>query len=875
MQTHFRVLCYQQPALNAMRRVSTSSLILTAVYLVQSLHVLAGQSFWPAAVPLAVRSPYFNCWLPTGQGTNPTARWPQFWNFPSGSNGVDNLGWEGLARVDGTTYQWLGDWSSESNHGFNPAQLTNIQITPTRTIFQVEAGPMSLNITYLTPIEPSDWVRQCIPFSYVALEAASTDGKPHDFQVYADISAEWLSGDRTSDAAWNTTMTGNVIYHEISLNHPTPFKEISGQANDGIMFHAMTNAMTNGASSTYHTNSDATCRGQFLNYGALTNGLNTVFGSILSSATPVFALAVDLGPISSTFSPIPNGEAQLRSPYFITEFATPTDVISEFLSDYDTANQRAQALDQKILRDASNISTEYADLVSLAARQAFGGIDITISNGTDGHWNTSDIMIFMKDIGNTRRVNPVEVLYQAFPTFLYLNASFGKPLLAPLFEYQDSPQFTLQYAAADLGNSYPIASGDNASHSQGIEQTGNMLIMTLAHARISGDGSLISQHYGLLKSWANYLINNILFPTSAQQSADLENIVNSTNLSVKGIIGIRAMAEMSEAFGQAGDATFYGSQAMALITEWESLALDSDRQHLLLDYADDTSWGLMYNLYADRLLGFNLVNSSIYAAQTTFYEALPVSRFGLEINSARTSSGESAWLLFTAATASVSNWTKSMISMAWSRASFNQTPEVWSTDYDIFEGTITGGSASPGQGAMFAPLVLSIPNTTILFPVLTGPNAPTHKSTNTAAIVGGTVGGICVVGLVIFAAVLARQRSHIPLRRGLLGRTKDLTRKVDPFPLNVNPTESVFTSVSGEIGRKPPSQPHRPRTVVTASTVPEVPSPQDVPGGDPEQSGLSSSRSAMEELRNEMTILRRVLLSVRTDITAPPPVYEG
>lgn len=48
---------------------------------------------------------------------------------------------------------------------------------------------------------------------------------------------------------------------------------------------------------------------------------------------------------------------------------------------------------------ASAISQNYTDLVTLAARQTFGGIDITVTNGTDGNWNISDTMIFMKDIG--------------------------------------------------------------------------------------------------------------------------------------------------------------------------------------------------------------------------------------------------------------------------------------------------------------------------------------------------------------------------------------------------------------------------------------------------------------------------------------------
>lgn len=54
--------------------------------------------------------------------------------------------------MDGTAYEWLGD-ESESN--LNLTKLVALTITPTRTIYTMQAGPMGLNITFLTPIEVS------------------------------------------------------------------------------------------------------------------------------------------------------------------------------------------------------------------------------------------------------------------------------------------------------------------------------------------------------------------------------------------------------------------------------------------------------------------------------------------------------------------------------------------------------------------------------------------------------------------------------------------------------------------------------------------------------------------------------------------------
>jgi hypothetical protein len=51
------------------------------------------------------------------------------------------------------------------------------------------------------------------------------------------------------------------------------------------------------------------------------------------------------------------------------------------------------------------------------------------------------------------RVNPVETLYAAFPALMYTDPSLGAPLLEPLFRLQASRNYTIRYAAADLGAS--------------------------------------------------------------------------------------------------------------------------------------------------------------------------------------------------------------------------------------------------------------------------------------------------------------------------------------------------------------------------------------------------------------------------------------
>lgn len=137
----------------------------------------------PPSQPLAVRSPYLSTWQPAGSGGGNggylAGQWPSFWNGRT-------LGWQGLIRVDGTTYNWMGDMSGLSNL----VTQTNYEYTATQSIYtQTVNSAVELTVTFLSPITPDDWKRQSLVFSYMDVSVKSIDGNTHDVQIYSDISA--------------------------------------------------------------------------------------------------------------------------------------------------------------------------------------------------------------------------------------------------------------------------------------------------------------------------------------------------------------------------------------------------------------------------------------------------------------------------------------------------------------------------------------------------------------------------------------------------------------------------------------------------------------------------------------------------------------
>ncbi|EIW62862.1 uncharacterized protein TRAVEDRAFT_114910 [Trametes versicolor FP-101664 SS1] len=676
------------------------------------------QTFFPASVPLAIRSPYMSIWSATSNvSAPPSDSWPLFWgqhariDLSHGSQTIMDL--QGTVRVDGKTYLWTGQ--TETTIEAFSANLSAVRITPTRTIFVLQAGPINVTITYLSPIEPSEWVLQSFPFSYVYFEAASLDGRPHTIQVYSELTQltgdliEWLSNDwYDSTIRWNQYSTDSVVTH-ILLENPQKYVEVRMLARDVEAYFAMASR----ANLTWQIDGNENPRRQFQAEGVLTNTSSTAFATIAPDIV-LFGISADLGQIQSTSSPVAWALGVVRnpsigytsadkmtqdlSPYYVTRYpgTSMTQAIDDFTARFMELQQRAVALDDAILGSASKISTQYADLVSLAARQTMGSLDFTVSTGADGKPNASDVRIFMKDTSGTTavgRVNPVEKMYAALPMLIYLNASLVGPLLVPLLDAQDG-MLVQPSAAQDLGM-IPLQL-DACTVADHILESGNMLIMLYAHARFSGDGTLIQRHYSLAKRWTNYLVDNSLDPSSLQVSTDTEagTPANTTNLALKGIIGVKSMAEMCRALGEDADAQLYDGHAAALAAAWQSLALSSDGSHLLGVYGDQQSWALMYNIYADRLLGTGIVNHSVSCAcsptdfhllmstqilqgQTVFYKTL--------LNS--------AWILFTAAIVTDDGVRDSLIRGVWNRASFNQTEGPFPDSYDTSTGAVPSSSA--------------------------------------------------------------------------------------------------------------------------------------------------------------------------------------
>lgn len=276
------------------------------------------------------------------------------------------------------------------------------------------------------------------------------------------------------------------------------------------------------------------------------------------------------------------------------------------------------------------------------------------------------------------------------------------------------PLYPNPYAAHDIGSHFPNATGhpDGTDESMPVEESGNMILMTYAVYLFSGmtETTYLRGHYDTLRRWARYLIDYSLIPASQLSTDDFAGtLANQTNLAIKGIVGLAAMAEISQLLNDTECADYYGQLAKTYYTTWATLAIDPTNTHTLLSYQWRSSWGLLYNIYPALLLNLSVIPHELYEMQCGFYSSVS-QVWGVPLDS-RHSYTKSDWGMWVAATcgAGVSgsgSGTRELIVDA--LAGWLNNTETGRPFSDLFETVDMGGTPGieffgrPVQGGLFS-----------------------------------------------------------------------------------------------------------------------------------------------------------------------------
>lgn len=102
------------------------------------------------------------------------------------------------------------------------------------------------------------------------------------------------------------------------------------------------------------------------------------------------------------------------------------------------------------------------------------------------------------------------------------------------------------------------------------------VIMALAYAQRTNDNAWLASHYSILRQWNEYLVEEALIPANQISTDDFAgSLANQTNLAIKGIIGIEAMAQIANRTGNTADGVNYTNIAHSYVTQWQTLGTDT------------------------------------------------------------------------------------------------------------------------------------------------------------------------------------------------------------------------------------------------------------------------------------------------------------
>jgi len=589
----------------------------------------------PPAVPLIAHDPYFSVWSNSNRLTDGVTRHWTGAEHPLTS----------LVRVDGQTFRLMGAQPS----AVPPMPQTGVTVLPTRTIYTFEGAGTEVRLTFTTPTLPDDVDVLSRPVTYLTWDVRSTDGKAHEASVYFDASARLAVNTPNQPVVSARGRAGGLTTLRIG-SQEQPILQKRGDdlridwghlyvAGPGRGFLGSSALGADTFARTGDLPSDEAARAPRPAGDGLAAAFALPFGKV--SGTPVsrhLLVAYD-----DKWS-IQYFRRNLR-PYWRRNGMDANGLLRTAERDYARLTKRSEEFDRELITDLRRAGgDDYTYIGSLAYRQAFAAQKVVAdTNGQP--------LMFSKENFSNGCIGTVDVLYPAAPQLLLLSPTLAKASLAPILEYAASSRWRWPFAPHDLGQ-YPQANGQvygggerTEENQMPVEESGNMLIMLAALAKVEGNAEFSARYWPQLSKWAQYLADKGFDPESQLTTDDFAgHMAHNVNLSAKAIEALGAYAYLADLRGLKAEATKYRALAQSFADRWVREANDGEKYRLAFDKPG--TWSQKYNLVWDRLLGLNLFPSSVARKEMDFYRK-NLNAYGLPLDS-REDYTKLDWIVWTA-----------------------------------------------------------------------------------------------------------------------------------------------------------------------------------------------------------------------------------
>lgn len=530
----------------------------------------------------------------------------------------------------------------------------NVQIKATQTIYDFGCGPVTLKVSFISPLIMDNLDLLSRPVSYVTFATTSNDGVPHAVEVLFSASTDLAVNTPEQEVVATKSTSGNLSL----LKAGTVSQPVLQRKGDDLRIDwgYLYVGIPSGKNAWQYISGPGSASLKVLKSSDKFSPLLKQQGKQLQLNT-----LLDLGRAQSASGMVMIAYDDLYSIQYFGENLRPwwnrdgkssiEHQLDKAQKEYSAVVNQCAAVDKKIDQDARNAGgVEYARLCELAYRQSLAAHKLVQSPG-------GDLLFMSKENFSNGSINTVDITYPSSPLFLVYNPDLLKGMMNGIFYYSESGKWAKPFPAHDLGT-YPQANGQTYGEDMPVEEAGNMLCLMAAIAKAEGNAQYAQQHWETLNTWVDYLVKDGFDPANQLCTDDFAgHLARNANLSLKAIMGIESYAMIARMLGKTELYAKYHGIAAGMVPKWMQLADDGD--HYSLVFEKKGTWSQKYNLIWDKVLGFNIFPKTVYQKEVRYY-LTKQNKYGLPLDS-RKSYTKSDWILWTATLATNSNDFKAFV----------------------------------------------------------------------------------------------------------------------------------------------------------------------------------------------------------------------
>lgn len=549
----------------------------------------------------------------------------------------------------GLTYVDFGIFKeSEQKPVFAETAVQNsVKVSATQTKYNFTAGPVTVDVAFVSPLLMDDLDILSRPVNYINYKVVSNDDQEHAVEVYFEATPEWAVNELNQEVEVTTGKTGKINFAKTgTTEQPILQKKGDNVRIDWGYFYLAAEESENKAIA---TGNFVGAKTSFMESGKVTSATGTI-KAVMTTEMPVLVFTDNLQKVSSKpvngyvmlayddIESIQYFEKNLKAWWAKDGKVTIDQVLVTAANDYRNIVAKCDDVDNKIYQEALKVGGEnYARLCLLAYRQSIAAHKLV--KDTEGN-----LLFLSKENFSNGSIGTVDITYPSAPLYLKYNPELLKGMMNPIFYYSESGKWPKPFAAHDVGT-YPQANGQTYGGDMPVEESGNMLILATAIADVEGNAKYAEQHWEVLTTWANYLLEKGLDPENQLCTDDFAgHFAHNVNLSAKAIMGIAGYGKLAEMLGKKEIAEKYTSEAKRMAQEWVKMADDGD--HYKLTFDQSGTWSQKYNIVWDKLLNLGIFPKEVAEKEIAYY-LTKQNKYGLPLDSRKTYT-KSDWIVWTA-----------------------------------------------------------------------------------------------------------------------------------------------------------------------------------------------------------------------------------